>query len=91
MMISRMQCESMSSPNVMLAISDPRRPKVAEAAAAITLRAHQIVYYYSLGRYVWFFFSYELIIRLLHIAHRLMCVGGGIIEYMVGARVFYKQ
>jgi len=57
MMISRMQCESMSSPNIMLAISDPRRPNVAEAAAAITLRAHQIVYYYLLlYRYVWFFF-----------------------------------
>jgi len=39
MMISRMQCESMSSPNVMFAISDPRRPNVAEAAAAITLCA----------------------------------------------------
>lgn len=36
-MMSRMQCESMSSPNMMLAINDPRRPNVAEAAAAITL------------------------------------------------------
>jgi len=40
MMINRMQCESMSSPNVILANNDPRRPKVAEAAAAITLHAH---------------------------------------------------